>query len=84
MTMNLDTDSMVGISRAARMLGIREDSLRELANRGTLPCVRLHNEITGYDHRMFRPSDLIAYRELRAAKLRAQLLRIDNATDLIG
>jgi len=51
-------DDLMGISEAARVLGISSDTLREWSNQGRLTTYR-----TQGGHRRFRAGDLIALRD---------------------
>ncbi len=74
MTFNPDLENkLIGVAEAARIIGIREDSLKELADLGRIPCVRQHNGATGNAHRMFKEKDLILYKHARIERLRAEL-----------
>lgn len=73
MASNIDPEAMIGITEASRIIGIREDSLKGLADIGSIPCVRQDNEVTGRNCRMFRVADVLAYKEKRIAKLRERL-----------
>lgn len=75
----LDLNATVGVSEAARILGIRVESLRKLTNKGAIPCQREHNEKAGYDFRVLKLVDILRYRDARIARLRAELAELEGA-----
>jgi hypothetical protein len=66
------------IGPAATRAGVREASLIEAADRGTVP-VQWTESPTGQRIRVFAVADIEAYRQRRADRLKAELDRIEGA-----
>jgi hypothetical protein len=62
--------TLLTIKEAAGCIGIRIDSLRQLADRGSIPCWRIPSEASPRGERRFDQTEVELYKALRAERLR--------------